>query len=135
MKKIFGVGIWIWAFGALVIALITMVAIKTAGNSASAQPLKLEIVKRELWKIRGTYQVKGQIHNPKKEPSRGVALTFKISEYRLIGNKMSKKPLGEADAVIDYIPAGATVDFTAMSNIATMAYDNIDIDEGAIREK
>lgn len=128
--KIVGVSIWIWLFGLAVCGAIAMFAYPRL-----TKPVPLEIVKQELWRNAGSYEVRGQIFNPRKSPARNVIVKFSIFGGKLVGtDKMVRVPKGTATAVFNYIPAGSTVDLVAATGLEVSRYGPLDIDPGVIME-
>lgn len=108
--KIKGISIWIWLLGFCVISGIgTVVWSKAQGPK---EPIKIEVIKDDVWENSKGWEVRGQIHNPRKEEARNLTVTY---ELKGIGMKSDiGKPIGTVSANIRYIPAGGTVDFVAM---------------------
>jgi hypothetical protein len=132
--KIAGVSILIWAFGLCVITGAGLMAAPRIKEFM--KPVPLEIVKKELWQNSRRYEARGQIYNPRKQPAKNVRVRFKVMESRLgAGDKIIKKQKGEAVDFFDYIPAGATVDFTAPCDVAVREYDVVELDEGKLEER
>ena len=132
--KIAGVSILIWAFGLCVIAGAALMA--TPQIKEFMKPAPMEIVKKELWRSAGRYEVRGQIYNPRKQPAKNVRLTFKVLESRIApGDRFVVKEKGAAVDVFEYVPAGATVDFIAPSDVRVIEYDVISIDGGTLEER
>lgn len=123
--KIAGVSIWIWSIGLIVCVgagLLVVPKIMT--------PQPLEIIKKELWKNgNNDYSVKGQVFNPRKAAVRNVSITFKMMETKVSANESTTKaPRGKAFVMLDYIPAGATVDFTALCDVRPARYSFFEIE-------
>jgi uncharacterized protein (TIGR02588 family) len=131
--KIVGISIWIWVLGFCVVASIGMIALPKIREIT--KPAALEVVKKELWSKSGRYEVRGQIFNPRKEAARNVLVSFNIWEAKMgQGDKIVKKNRGKATAEFDYVPAGATADFTALSEVGVGKYDTYGIDDGVLVE-
>ena len=114
MKKIAGVSLWTWIFGAVVMtALVWLTVPKVRGAyTEMTKPVPLEIVKQELWKQFGSYHVTGQVFNPRKVPARNIEIRYKVWKTALVGIEVKKEEMGEVTATINYLPATGTVDFS-----------------------
>ena len=51
------------------------------------------------------------------------------------GEKIIKKQKGEAVVFFEYVPAGATVDFTAPCEVEVNKYDVVELDAGKLEER
>ena len=133
MKKIWGVSLWIWGIGLCLVGGVIIIVLP--GIMAATKPAPMELVKKELWKVAGHYEVRGQIYNPRKDPARNITVSFKLSASELAReDKIIRVPKGDANATLDYIPAGKTVDFTAVSDVSTDHYGVMGIDAGELAE-
>ena len=107
----------------------------SASYEEMQKPTSLEVVKKELWTQGKQYQVRGQIYNPRKEPARDVRLSIEICRLSLGQNKqIIHTPKGEAVTVFDYIPAGATVEFIAISSVVDSPYESHGMGEVVFQE-
>ena len=133
MKRIWGVSLWIWGIGFCLLAVVGLLALPWILEAA--KPAPLEMVKKELWRAAGRYEVRGQIFNPRKEPARNVELSFAIWQAKLgHGDDVIRIPAGDAEARIDYLPAGKTVDFTAVSAVRVEESGVFGFDSGPVVE-
>jgi hypothetical protein len=112
------------------------------GGCREAKPAALEIVKAEL-STRQTFgtdgEFRGSIHNPRKTPARGVVVSCEVFMLDLLAKSeegKKPKPLTTMDAWIDYLPAGATVEFETgtwlgqLPKYASVRRGKVEITEG-----
>jgi len=128
--RIAGVALWIWIIGLAVIGSAVVAALPKIQEIL--KPAPLEIVKKELWKSTSRCEVRGQIYNPRKKPARNVTVSFLLRETQASGRFPPQKD--QISAVIEYVPAEKTVDFTALSAIKISEYSFVEIDDGALSE-
>lgn len=111
--KIAGVSIWIWILGIAVISAAVVIAVPKIRENIT--PLPLEVVKSDIWKNGGYYEIRGEIHNPRSQPARNVSITFDMNCQNLRETGKHRYQKGKAQAELKYIPAGGSVDFIASS--------------------
>jgi len=129
--KLAGVAVWIWIIGLVVIAAAGVIALPTIREAM--KPPALEIVKKDLWRHGGHYEVTGQVFNPRRQAAKNVRLVFKIMESKLGRNdQLIEKQKGEATAMFEYLPPGATVEFIAVSDVQWQEYKVITTDAGKL---
>lgn len=88
------------------------------------EPAALEIVKQDLWRSGRGYEVRGKICNPRKEAVRNVRVSYDL-HGKGWGNAPKGQKVGSVGDSIKYIPAGGTVDFTAIGTTPLMKEDFI----------
>jgi hypothetical protein len=115
--KIAGVGLWIWALGAVVLSSAVWITLPISVPlvATAIKPPNLEVVTDGVWISKaGDCEVRGQIYNPREKAARDVLITYKLWVVRFGENKkIIEDHKGTAGARIRYIPPGGTVDFTA----------------------
>lgn len=109
-------------------ALPLMAALLLGGCDTS--PKALEVVKDELHKVGYNYEVRGEIHNPRQEPVRDVRVSYEVwGKYKGKPNpdygQIIEETGGRVEASIRYIPAGATVEFTATGVAPVLMADSV----------
>lgn len=122
--KLAGVAIWIWGLGLVVLLVAT-------GTMLGRERQPLELVKAELWKSGGRYEVRGVLHNPRKDAVRDVRVEFDVRTLARATKKPQMVVRGQATAAMSYLPAGASVEFTAASDVNGTFY-GANISEGRI---
>lgn len=112
------------------------------GGCREGKPAPLEIVKAELGtrKTFGTDgEFRGSVHNPRKTPARGVVVKCEVFMLDLLDQTeegKKPKPLRTMTARIDYLPAGATVEFKTgtwlgkLPEFASVRRGKVEITEG-----
>jgi hypothetical protein len=129
--KILGLSIWTWMLGVLVLGSVPWLAPKL---SAIGEPMPLEIVKDAVWTEGGKYQIRGQLHNPRKKAARGIEISYQLTIGEVMEQNSSKKTRGTAVTAIQYVPPGATVDFIAYSDSPVFKFQAADKQKAVIRE-
>jgi hypothetical protein len=115
--------------------LIIMLGLALALGGCREADQPLEIVKKEIFKKGNGYEVRGVIHNPRKRPARNVSVNFKAVEIDTMAKIAKRIPHGIATATIDYLPAGGSVDFTAVVGVSLAdKYNLVKFDDAVILE-
>ena len=86
-------------------------------------------MKDELVEVGYRYQVKGAIHNPSKYPMKDVKVRYLVwKKFKGVHDErwgpITERTGGEVLAEIKYLPAGQTVEFTAVGTEPVQTYTN-----------
>jgi len=86
-----------------------------------------KLIKDELVKVGYDYQVKGSIHNPSKSAMKDVKVRYLVwRKFKGVKDdrwgEITERTGGEVTAQINYLPAGETVEFTAIGSERVPTY-------------